>query len=157
MADLKPPRVAGDERETLLTLLQYQRESVVRKLDGLSEQDARRSPVESGTSLLWLVKHLTRAEALWIVRRFVAADGGLDSDLVDDSDTVASVVTGYQEGWELVDEIVGRHSLEELAKELEGLSPVNLRWILMHLLEETARHAGHADIIREQLDGATGR
>jgi hypothetical protein len=129
----------------------------VRKLEGLSEADARWSPVESGTSLLWLVKHLTRAEALWVLRRFASRDDGLDSDVLDDEDTIASVIAGYQAGWELVDDVVDQHSLDDVAKELEGLSPVNLRWILMHLLEETARHAGHADIIREQRDGATGR
>jgi len=157
VGDVKPPRLEAGERDTLLTLLQYQRESVVRKLDGLTEADARSSTVESGTSLLWLVKHLTRAEALWVVRRFAARDEGLESDVLEGGDTVASVIAGYQEGWELVDDIVDRHSLDDVAAELEGLSPVNLRWILMHLLEETARHAGHADMLREQLDGEIGR
>jgi hypothetical protein len=157
VGDLKPPRVAGDERETLLALLQYQRESVVKKLAGVAEADARVAAVPSGTSLLWLVKHLTRGEALWVLQRFAGTDDGLDSDVVDDEDTVASVIAAYQEGWELVDEVIDRHSFDDVAKELDGMPAVNLRWVLAHLLEETARYAGHADILREHIDGQTGR
>ena len=81
MSDRKPPRDIGDDRTTLTSLLRYQRESVVGKLDGLSDDDARRSPVPTGTSLLWLVKHLTRAEALWVLHRFA----GQPLDIADDA------------------------------------------------------------------------
>jgi hypothetical protein len=64
----------GDERDTLRALLQYQRESVVRKVAGLDETVARRQLVGSGTTLLWLLKHLARAETLWIVHRFAGTD-----------------------------------------------------------------------------------
>ena len=70
MPDQKPPRVDGDERATVLALLQFQRESLVRKVDGLDEVAARQAPVASGTTLLWLVEHLAYAEVLWIVHRF---------------------------------------------------------------------------------------
>ena len=70
LTDRKPPRAFGDERTTLVALLHYQRESVVRKTEAVSDDDARRSPVPTGTSLLWLVTHLALAEALWVLERF---------------------------------------------------------------------------------------
>src|SRR4051794_2079866 len=75
VVDLKPPRLAaGGERETLRALTRYHRESVVRKLDGLTEDQARQELVPSGTSLLWIVKHLTKAEGLWVYRRGAAGE-----------------------------------------------------------------------------------
>ena len=62
VGDRKPPRLEGTERQTLQALLQYQRESLARKVSGVDDDAARRSPVASGTSLLWLVKHMARAE-----------------------------------------------------------------------------------------------
>jgi uncharacterized damage-inducible protein DinB len=156
--DQKPPRLAGDERETLHALLQYQRESLVRKVADVDDAAARSAIVGSGTSLLWLVKHMARAECLWILSRF----GGEDLELVDDAvrpdDSIASAVAEYRRTWLRVDEVVGRaSSLDESCQHAADGGPVNLRWVLMHLLEETARHAGHADIIRELIDGRIGR
>ena len=70
MVDKKSPRSSGDEREVLMTLLRYQRESLVRKVVGVDDTAARRSPVNSGTTLLWLIRHLAFAERLWIIHRF---------------------------------------------------------------------------------------
>jgi len=70
MSDIKPPRLADGEAETLHALLQYQRDSLVRKVAGLDEASVRWSPVGTGTSLLWLIKHMTRAEITWVLRRF---------------------------------------------------------------------------------------
>jgi Protein of unknown function (DUF664) len=72
--DQKPPRLAAGELETLLALLQYQRDSLVRKVAGLDDAAARRSPVASGTSLLWLIKHMAGAEITWMLRRFAGQD-----------------------------------------------------------------------------------
>jgi hypothetical protein len=157
VTDLKSPRLASVERATLLALLDFQRQSLVRKFDGLSDEQARWSPVPSGTSLLWLVKHLTGAEAAWVVNRFAGRGDEPSGSVLDDGDTIASVVAAYQEGWEVVDGIVAANAFEDPAADQQGLAPVNLRWIVMHLLEETARHAGHADLIRELLDGSVGR
>jgi uncharacterized damage-inducible protein DinB len=121
--DQRPPRLVGEERETLHALMQYQRESVVRKVDGLDEESARRRLVGSDTTLLWLVKHLAYAESLWIHHRFAGEDVAVTDDSLQPGDD----------------------------------PPVNLRWVLTHLLEETARHTGHADILRELIDGDTGR
>ena len=91
MADRKPPRPqAGGERETLLALLQYQRDSVVRKVDGVSDEQARHRFVDSDTTLLWLVRHLTRAEHIWLVHRFDGVDEVI-RDTVQPDDTLAGV------------------------------------------------------------------
>ena len=157
MADQRPPRRTGDDRGTLMALLQFQRESLVRKVDGVGEEQARWSPVGTGTSLLWLVKHLAGAEATWVLRRFAGRPGVVRDDEVRDDDSVESAVAAYREMWAAVDQVVAGASLDDGCQADEGRPPVDLRWILAHLLEETARHAGHADIIREQLDGSTGR
>jgi len=159
MPDLKPPRSHGTELEVLVELLQFQRESVLRKVADVTEADARRSPVSSGTTLLWLLKHLSMAERIWVVYRF---DGQpidrVTSDTIEPADTIASVTETYHQTWRIVSEIVDRaDSLDQLCVINEVDPPVSLRWVLMHLLEETARHAGHADVIRELLDGTTGR
>jgi hypothetical protein len=155
--DQKPPRLAGDERRTLHALLQYQRDSLVRKLDGVDEEAARRSPVASGTSLLWLIKHVARAETVWVVHRFAGGDMGDVDDTVVPSDTVARAVADYRATSARVDAIIDATPTLDAPCAMIEDPPVDLRWVLTHLLEETARHAGHADILRELLDGSTGR
>lgn len=157
MPDRKPPRLHGGERETVQALLRYQRESLVRKVDGVSEADARRSVVGSGTTLLWLVKHLTTAECLWIIRRFAGEDVPLPADAVTADDTVAGAVAAYRRMWSRTDAVVAASALGALCRDVGDEAPVDLRWVLMHMLEETARHAGHADVLREMIDGQTGR
>jgi hypothetical protein len=157
MTDRKPPRFEGDERDTLLVLLQFQRDSLVRKLDGISDEAARSSPVASGTSLLWLVEHLAMAETLWVLRRFAALDVPLPE--TGAGDTVAGAIATYRATWARADDVIRRApTLDAPCAGLEpDQAPATLRWVLAHLLEETARHAGHADILRELLDGQTGR
>ena len=158
MPDLKPPRLTGGERETLLALLQYQRSSLVRKVAGVDDAAARRQLVSSGTTLLWLVRHIAHAELLWIVHRFAGDDLPEGSGETRADDTIEAAVEAYRDTWVRVDAIVAAApDLDELCRDTGDESPVNLRWVLMHLLEETARHAGHADIIRELIDGDTGR
>jgi hypothetical protein len=155
--DQKPPRLEGQERETLHALLQYQRDSMVRKVNGVDEGSARRQLVTSGTSLLWLTKHMARAESLWILRRFAGEDGELPDDSVGPEDTLVDAVDTYRRTWARVDAIAAAAPLDRPCRNLGDGAPVNLRWVLTHLLEETARHAGHADILRELLDGSRGR
>jgi hypothetical protein len=116
-----------------------------------------RSVVGSGTSLLWLVKHLTRAELLWMVVRFAGEDPVAPDDAVQPGDTLAAAVEAYRAAWARVDAIAAAASLDDVCQENLGDVPANLRWVLGHLLDETARHAGHADILRELIDGETGR
>jgi hypothetical protein len=158
VTDRKPPRPIADERTTVMALLQFQRESFVRKLDGVSDEDARRRLVGSETTLLWLTKHLAVAEDLWLLRRFAGGPGVVVDDTVTEADTVAGAIATYREGWARVDAVVtATPDLTTLCADTGAESPVSLRWVLVHLLEETARHAGHADILRELSDGTTGR
>jgi hypothetical protein len=143
----------------LLAHLQFQRASLLRKLDGLTETQARWSPVPSGTSLLWLLRHAGFAESVWVLDRFAGA--GPDTDLLDNDlqphDTVASLAVRYRRVWHLVDEVAASSDLDAPCRVGDDMADPDLRWVLVHLCAETARHAGHADILRELLDGGTGR
>jgi uncharacterized damage-inducible protein DinB len=157
MVDQKPPRSSGDEREVLMTLLQYQRESLVRKAAGVDDGAARRSPVASGTSLLWLVRHLADAERLWIMHRFAGGEKP-PPEAGSSHDTLDAALTAYRRTWSDVDAVIAATpTLDEVSVIADNGGHPTLRWILAHLLEETARHAGHADILRELIDGVTGR
>jgi len=157
VADRKPPRLARGEGETLHALLQFQRESLLRKVSGVDEESARWSPVASGTSLLWLIRHMASAEVTWVLHRFAGQRPGTAGDQPP-GDTLAGAIGAYQQVWPRVDAVAfAGASLDELCRHPDAGPPASLRWVLMHLLEETARHAGHADILRELIDGATGR
>ena len=127
-------------------------------LDGLSEEQARRSLVASRTTLLGLVKHAIFVEKVW----FHVSLGGQtreelglpnhpnESFVLDDSDTIESVLAGYRQAWAEADEIAAAYELDDLAQH-NRRGPLTLRWIYVHLVEELARHAGHGDILREQV------
>jgi hypothetical protein len=157
LPDVKPPRFAASESRTLLTFLDYLRDSVTRKLDGVSEVAARRPLVASGTSLLSLVQHLTTAEVSWFQIRFAGSDSPDPGGPIEDGLEVGEHVLQYKRAIACDNEIV--RSTASLTQRCagDGHADVDLRWVLVHMIEETARHAGHADIIREQLDGVTGR
>lgn len=151
--------VNAREKDTLAFFLDYLRECMVAKAEGLDDEALRRSTVPSGTSLLWLLKHLTMAEVLWFQHVFDGADVEVPESDLEVGDTPESVVAGYQTACRRNNEIVDAcDDLDQLA-ERSGTRPVHLsmRWILVHMIEETARHAGHADILREQIDGTVGR
>ena len=152
MADQKPTRTAVEERGTLHALLQYCRDSFVRKLGGIDDTDATRRLLPSNTTLLWLTQHLAHAEDLWVVRRF-AGEAGRHTT----ADTLAEAVDVYRATWARTDAIIAASSLDAMCRAIDVEPNVNLRWVVTHLVEETARHAGHADVLRELLDGATGR
>jgi uncharacterized damage-inducible protein DinB len=158
VADHNAPGIVSGEKETLLAFLGYLRASVDRKLENLSDTDARRPLVASGTTLLGLVKHLINVEVYWSQRRFAGDDVTLHGDgfAIDPADTVESVRHHYAEAGRRTDAIVA--ACPDLEHPLAlGRHGLTLRWMLAHLLEETARHAGHADILRELVDGSTGR
>lgn len=159
--DTRVTQDLGDEVEMLVTFLDYLRGSVLSKLDGLDESAARVSPVHSGTNLLGLIQHLTMAEAKWFGQVFAGSDSPLPtrSMHVDDTTTVAEVVSSYQQVAALSNAQVALAAGDATtpAARPGWDNPVNLRWVLLHMIEETARHAGHADILREQLDGRVGR
>ena len=155
MADRKPPRMVGDDREVLLGLFRYQRDSFVRKVSGVAPAEASTSPVESGTSLLWLANHMADAEVTWVLRRFAGREP--DPTLAAPCGSLDEAVERYRLVGSAVDDVVAGADLDDECPPFDGEGTANLRWVLAHLLQETARHAGHADIIRELIDGTTGR
>jgi hypothetical protein len=157
--DHKPPRSAAGESETLRALLQYERDSLIRKVAGIDDSAARQSPVETGTSLFWLIKHSAWAELTWVPDRFAGQDLQMWVDRSRGVQTLSAAVDFYRAVWREVDTLAFGEAadLEALCRNSDTDEPVNLRWVLAHLVEETARHAGHADILRELLDGETGR
>jgi hypothetical protein len=157
VADRKPPRLAAGERETLHALLQYHRESLVRKVTGIDDAAARRRFVDSDTTLLWLIKHAAGAEARWVLWSFAGDVDSMGDDAVGPDDTLAAAIDEYRTTWVRVDAVVSAADLDDQCRAVSGDDVVNLRWVVTHLLEETARHAGHADILRELIDGQTGR
>ena len=152
---LLPPALQSTERETLLATLQYLRDSFMSKFDGLTLADAERPMVTSGTSLLWLARHLALAEHAWIVRR---GTGAPQISLAGTGpDALTEALAEYRATWVEVDEVIAAHSLDDELARYRDQGPVNLRWVIVHLIDEVARHAGHADILRELIDGAVGR
>ena len=161
MPDQKPPRAIG-EREILRAAWQFQRDSLIRKVTGVSEEEARRSPVGSGTTLLWLVQHACYAERIWVRVRFAGEEVVTEGDTVPSANLPEAIAT-YEAECIAVDAIVDGHDMDAAIPAANrpaydrGDIPITLRWIAVHLIEELARHAGHADILRELLDGDTGR
>ncbi len=158
MVDHKPPRPVADERTTLLALLDYQRESLIDKVQGLDAEAATAVSMPSGTTLLWLIQHLASAETRWMVYRYLGEEPHDDDPGAAPTGTVDHAVAEYRRAARRTDAIViGADSLDRMCVNTGSESPVSLRWVVAHLLEETARHAGHADILAELTDGRTGR
>lgn len=153
----------GGEKESLHASLDRHRDVVVWKLEGLDSEQARRPMTPSGTSLLGLVKHLAAVEYAWFCDTFGRETEPLpfdeddpEADLrVEPHESVEDVVAFYRRARAAADEVIGDLDLDDLGTAWFG-DPVSLRWVLIHMVEETARHAGHMDIVRELLDGATG-
>ncbi len=153
------PRIVGDEKQTTLGFLAYLRDCLVGKLLGVDGEQLRRSTVPTGTSLLGLVKHVAAVETFWVHFAFAGEpEEVIADDELSAADTAGSVISSYREIEAHTLRIAADHGLDEPAAVAPFGPPVMpLRWMLTHLIEETGRHAGHADIIREQLDGSTGR
>lgn len=159
MVDERLPRHMEGEMETLLGTLEYLRRSLKRNLDGLDDDDLRRSPVPSGTNLIGLIQHVDRAEIFWMVHVYAGLDDDVPPPTMEVGDRRSDdVLQSYRSTAERVAQIASAGDLDGLsARPGSDGDRVTLRWILIHLIEELARHAGHADIIREQIDGAVGR
>lgn len=161
----------GDEKATLLHFLQNQRDSVLSIVDGLSEENWHRSVVPSGWTVAGFVGHLGGAERYWFqhVMTGSVADHPFDEDAEPYDPNAAftldkpsaDIVDFYRQIWKLSDEALARTPLTappvgqlhrpELVSEV-----TNVRWIVLHVIEETATHSGHLEIARELLDGRTG-
>ncbi|GBE63633.1 hypothetical protein MFM001_00950 [Mycobacterium sp. MFM001] len=154
--------MSDGEREILESFLDNYRGIVVRKVSGLSDADARRHLVASPTTVGGLVKHLRWAEYGWFDQ--------LLQERVDDNrrlherswefeflpeESLDTLIAEYQAQCEDSRRIAAEYPLEHTVPH-RHLGRVSLRWIYLHMIEETARHTGQLDILREQLDGATG-
>jgi uncharacterized damage-inducible protein DinB len=146
------------EVERLRVALDGLRASVLRKLAGLGDEDARRSTVDSGTNLAGLVQHLTFVESMWFEEILAGGEAtrGDRSMQVDPSVSLRTLRAEYRAACEASNEIIASIGDAD-APVTHNRKTRDLRWVLLTVIEETARHAGHADIIREQLDGQTGR
>jgi uncharacterized damage-inducible protein DinB len=163
----------AEEKETLQQYLQRAREVLLWKLEGLSDYDIRRPMTPTGTNLLGLVKHCAGVECQYfggVVDRPFAGeddldwhdgdDGGLSGHLyAKETESREQVTDFYRQVWEHSDA-----TISELPLDARGTVPwwpeerrhPTLHTLLVHVIQETARHAGHADIIREHIDGAAG-
>jgi len=157
VTDTGPPRTGDDEKSVLVGFLDYLRQSVIDKLDGGPEPGVRAAGVPSGTNCLGLVNHLVHVERFMFLGDDVA-DWPATFHAADEQ-TVASVTADYRDAVARANAAIG--ACEDLtqpcARPARKGNPPTMRWALAHMIEETARHAGHLDILREQLDGATGR
>ncbi|WP_231644830.1 DinB family protein [Sciscionella sediminilitoris] len=159
---------APDERTGLEAFLDEQRLELVTRVSGVSEEQARRALVPSATTLGGLVKHLTWVEQVWFSLHTARVprerwpwpwpqedhpDAGFR---MTPDETVPGLLEAYRTECLRSKENAARHSLDAVFPDERFGSQVSLRWIYLHMIEETARHAGHADILREQLDGVRG-
>lgn len=156
-----------DERTTLTTMLDYARDTVRAKCEGLSEENARSAPLPSSplTTISGLVSHLFWVERSWIEHDFLGGedDGPWTAEEPDREMSMAldiplaTMLADYAAQAERYRQLVAERDLDERAvRPLRNGQHPTLRWILLHLVEETARHNGHIDILRELADGVTG-
>jgi uncharacterized damage-inducible protein DinB len=153
----------GAEKESLKVSLDRHRDAILWKLEGLSDDDLRRQLVPSGTSLLGLVKHLGAVEYGWFCTTFGHSTEPLPFDEEDPEadlrirpeETTEDVLAFYGRARAAADQVIGELDVEDTGTALFG-DTVTMRWVLIHMVEETARHAGHVDILRELIDGMAG-
>jgi uncharacterized damage-inducible protein DinB len=160
------PPLTGSERETLRSFLDWHRATLEWKCAGLSDDQLRRkASAPSQLSLLGLVRHLAEVERAWFRRTLAGEDVGLvysdNDDYQASYDATDADVGQAWSNWRA--EVARSREIEAAAPDLEtsGVRPRNgatysLRWILVHMIEEYARHNGHADFLREAIDGETG-
>jgi hypothetical protein len=155
LPDTPEPPPSADERELLLGWLAYLRRSLLRKVEDLTDDQARWTPDGALIPLLGVVNHLTHVEWRWLDGKMLGAQTSRsEAEFRPGPElTVTDAVTRYTERGEATARIV--RSLAMTAPCRDG-SGRDLRWVLLHMIEETARHAGHADATRELLDGTTG-
>jgi uncharacterized damage-inducible protein DinB len=163
---VKTPYLAG-EREMLQTWLNHHRQTLLMKCAGLTAEQLRRPNVPpSGLTLLGLVRHMCEVERSWFRRNFggdadiawiFCTDESPDGDFddVDFADAEQDFAT-YQAEIAAADKVAEGRSLDETFFHPRRKVEMNLRWVYVHMIEEYARHNGHADLLRERIDGVTG-
>ncbi len=158
----EPPR-SGDPVTMVGAFLDFQRATLLWKIDGLDDETLRRPLVPSGTSLLGIVKHSAFVERFWF--QIVVAGRNVDVPWPDDADwrigadeTTAAIVAFYEAECAISREIyTGKSWDDPVANDGNGRRQgMTLAWVMAHILEEISRHVGQVDILREQLDGLVG-
>jgi uncharacterized damage-inducible protein DinB len=163
------PPALDDEREQLLAYVAQQREGVRNAAYGLTDEQARLTPSASALSIGGLVKHVTEMEASWIGTVLQRERSGTRDSAdyeagfrLGADETLAAALDAYQRTADETDALIRGLDLEHPVPVPKGVpwfpddvEAWSVRWVLLHLIEETARHAGHADIVRETVDGAT--
>jgi hypothetical protein len=159
-AALDPGRpFTGGERELLEDTLALNRKELVRAVEQLSDAQARTRLVSSLTTPISLVKHCAAAERIWFQRTLGGvpveecgghAVGGDSSFRVAEGETLAGVIAEYAGAWARSNDVAGRFALDDVV-EHHIVGPVSLRFIFLGMIAETARHAGHADVLAEQI------
>jgi uncharacterized damage-inducible protein DinB len=155
-----------DERDALLSFLDQERLVLTLTAYGLTDEEARLSPSASALSIAGLIKHVTAVESFWIdivLGRPSADDQYEDNFLVGPDETLASILDLYGQVGVETAAVIG--AITDLGRPVpvpagvpwfpDDVDAWSVRWVLVHLITETARHAGHADIVRETIDGAT--
>jgi hypothetical protein len=161
----EPPN-SGPERAQLEGWLEFHRATLLKKCDGLTfDQLCQRPAVPSDLSLLGLLRHMTFVEQVWFELVFTGAqveahyvrDGDREAPFRDlDDASLDDVVALYLATCQRSRELADARGLDEMAAVARRGRQVDLRWIYVHMIEEYARHNGHADLIREMIDGETG-
>jgi hypothetical protein len=159
----EPPYVGG-ERDTLVGFLDYQRATLLWKCAEVGAEDlVRRVVPTSNLSLVGIVRHMTLVEWSWFEERFaglsipppISTDDDVDADFNDlDSARVDVDLARFDAQCAISRRLTSAAELDQLAA--VARNPLTLRWILVHMIEEYARHNGHADLLREAIDGAVG-
>ena len=150
----------GGELDTALAFLNFVRSCLLKKLDGLDEEQQRRRLVVSETTLLGLVRHSIDGERYWFSyvvggdERYADVDFGMD---VAADRTSEDVVAAYRAAIADSDAAIRERGLDAAVARWDFENAKSVRWVVAHMTGETARHAGHADILRELIDGVTGR
>ena len=156
-----------NERDTLITFLRQQRYVLKLAAFGLTDEQAQAAPSASALSVAGLIKHLAFGERHWIQRIVRGQEYGSIEDEYEngftlvDGETVESIIAFYDEVAAESDAFLATADLDQLVPVPKGVPWFppdedfwSLRWVVMHVIEETARHAGHADIVRESFDGS---
>jgi uncharacterized damage-inducible protein DinB len=163
---IDPPFIA-DERPMLEAWLEYHRATLAMKCDGLSTEQLRQRAVPpSSLSLLGLVRHMAEVERGWFRRTLNGEEAGQlycseadpdgDFDHVDDAEPAEAFAAWRAECDHARELLAAAPSLDATGARQRRGEPVSLRWILVHMIEEYARHNGHADFLRERIDGSVG-
>lgn len=161
-----PETFAIDELRLKWEFLTFLRITAVNKIAGLTPEQAAAAPLETSpfTTLTGIIKHLTAAERSW----FSIIAGGVDLPnlwdgpdpyidfRVTEADTLTSVVKNYRAEWKLSQQAIEGMALDDETRVRRDGKVRTIRWILTHLIQETARHVGHMDILREMADGERG-